>query len=227
MRALLDGVCDVLRDVGDLDFGRGERIRIGAPAGVFDGGRFCVRRMSACLHRGRGAAPGLRGNRRLVAFVICPRKRACFLLAISVRACQVARFLLAVSVRARKRVCPPLAISVRACQVAGFLLVGLRRANQVLAARIYGRAVPACVKPRRLHAVCLRKLEETGGKGILLEHFAGCLHVARDNEALASEKSRKYLRGSAEQLVVVNEHKVIRGGLARRLIGAQPLYDKV
>ena len=105
--------------------------------------------------------------------------------------------------------------------------MGLRRANQVLAARMYGRAVPACVEPRRLHAVCLRKLDETGSKGIFFEHFAGCLRVARDNEALASEKSRKDLRGAAEQLVVVNEHKVIRGGLARRLIGAQPLYGKV
>ena len=121
----------------------------------------------------------------------------------------------------------PLAISVRACQVAGLLLVGLRCANQVLAARMYGRAVPACVEPCRLHAVCLRKLDETGGKGIFFEHFAGCLHVARDNEALASEKSRKHLRGTAEQLVVVNEHKVIRGGLTCRLIAAQPLYGKV
>ena len=163
----------------------------------------------------------------MVAFVICSRKRACFLLAISTRTCQVACFLLAVSVRARKRACPLLVISVRACQVAGLLLVGLRRANQVLAAFMYGRAVPACVKSRRLHVVCLRKFDETGGKGILFEHFAGCLHVACDNEALASEKSRKDLRGAAEQLVVVNEHKVIRGGLARRLIGAQPLYGKV
>ena len=105
--------------------------------------------------------------------------------------------------------------------------MGLRRANQVLAARMYCRAVPACVEPRHPHAVCLRKLDETGGKGILFEHFGGCLRVARDNEALASEKSRKDLRGAAEQLVVVNEHKVIRGGLARRLIGAQPLYGKV
>ena len=92
---------------------------------------------------------------------------------------------------------------------------------------MYGRAVPACVESRRLHAVCLRKLDETGSKGIFFEHFAGCLYVSRDNEALASEKSRKYLRGAAEQLVVVNEHKVIRGGLACRLIGAQPLYGKV
>ena len=71
--------------------------------------------------------------------------------------------------------------------------MGLRCANQVLAACLYGRAVPACVKLHGLHAICLRKLDKTGGIGILFEHLAGCLHIAGDDESFAGEKPREHL----------------------------------
>ena len=88
-----------------------------------------------------------------------------------------------------------------------------RRVNQVLAARMYGRAVPACIEIRSLNAVGLGELDEAVEGRVFLEHLAGCLHVAGDDEALAGEKPRKHLRGATEQLVVVNEHEVIGGGL--------------